>query len=420
MKVTIQPNKLKGNIHIPPSKSMSHRAVIAAALSEGHSEVANLIFSQDIKATCDAMQNFGVHINKYQDRIDVFSKGNVKTPVHPVDCHESGSTLRFLVPFGAIVDEPVVFEGRGKLTTRPLTPYFDIFDEQAIRYEYKDALPLVVEGELKPGRFEIPGDISSQFITGLMFVLPLLDGDSEIVITSPLESKGYIDLTLDVLRDFNIEVENSNHEVYRIKGNQKYAPQNYRVEGDYSQAAFWVVAGLIGDELCLKDLKINSLQGDKEVVEIAQRMNGALQIEQDQIKVFPSETKGTVIDGSQCPDIIPVLTVLAALSEGKTEIINASRLRIKESDRLAAIRTELNKLGAHIEEKEDGLVIYGKKELEGGVVDSWNDHRIAMSLAVASIRCKNPVTITGSKAIEKSYPHFFEDFAKLGGNVSAE
>ncbi len=178
MKVTIKPTTLKGNI-IYHLQKYEHRAVIAAALSEGHSQVENLIFSQDITATCDAMQNFGVHINKYDDRIDVFSKGKMKTPLHPVDCHESGSTLRFLVPFGAIVDEPVVFEGRGKLTTRPLTPYFDIFDEQSIRYEYKNQLPLVVEGELQPGRFEIPGDISSQFITGLMFVLPLLKGNSE-------------------------------------------------------------------------------------------------------------------------------------------------------------------------------------------------------------------------------------------------
>lgn len=421
MKVTIKPNTLNGQVNIPPSKSMSHRAIIAAALSEGHSVIENLLFSQDIKATCDAMQNFGIHINKYDNKIDVFSDGRVKAPVHPVDCHESGSTLRFLVPFGAIVDEPVVFEGRGKLTTRPLTPYFNIFDEQSIRYDYRNELPLVVEGELKPGKFEIPGDISSQFITGLMYVLPLLDGDSEIKITSPLESKGYIDLTLDVLNDFNINVENDNHEVYRIKGNQKYMSKDYRVEGDYSQAAFWIVAGLIGDQICLKDLKINSLQGDKEVIDIVKRMNGDLQIEKDRVTVFKSKTKGTVIDGSQCPDIIPVMTVLAALSEGRTEIINASRLRIKESDRLAAISTELNKLGADIKETEDGLIINGKSELEGGaIVDSWNDHRIAMSLAIASIRCKNEIVITGSQAIEKSYPNFFDDFAKLGGNVRAE
>lgn len=420
MKVTIEPKILNGEVSIPPSKSMSHRAIIAAALSNGHSKINNLIFSQDIDATCDAMQNFGIHINKYCDRVDVFSKGKIVTPTHKVNCHESGSTLRFLIPFGAMVDEPVVFDGKGKLKTRPLTPYFDIFNEQSIRYDYRDSLPLVVEGNLKPGRFVIPGDISSQFITGLLFVLPLLDGDSEIEISSPLESKGYIDLTLEVLKEFGIEVENNDHEVYRIKGNQKYDSKEYRVEGDYSQAAFWIVAGLIGGEVCLKDLNINSKQGDKEVVDIVTRMEGLLELENNSITAKRSETKGTIIDASQCPDIIPVLTVLAALSEGRTEIINASRLRIKESDRLKAISTELNKLGAHVEEKEEGLVIYGKTELEGGVVDGWNDHRIVMSLAIASIRCKNPVTITGSSAIKKSYPTFFEDFAKLGGNVSAE
>ena len=420
MKVIIKPNVLKGEVNAPPSKSLSHRAIIAAALAKGQSKIENLIFSQDIKATCDAMQNFGINVNKYNNYIEVLSEGNLKAPARLINCYESGSTLRFLIPFGAMVESAVTFEGRGKLKTRPLTPYFNIFDKQSIRYDYRDSLPLVVDGKLKPGRFEISGGISSQFITGLMFVLPLLDGDSEIIISSPLESKGYIDLTLDVLKNFGIDVENDNHQTYRIKGSQKYRPNDYRVEGDYSQAAFWIVAGLIGDRICLKDLKFDSRQGDKEIVDIAQRMNGALQIEKDNIIVRRSETKGIVIDASQCPDIIPVLTVLAALSEGKTEIINASRLRIKESDRLKAISTELNKLGADVREKDDGLVVYSKKDLEGGEVDGWNDHRIVMSLAIASIRCKNEVTIIGSDAIKKSYPTFFDDFAKLGGDVHAE
>ena len=417
-KVKIKPNDLRGSINIPPSKSFSHRAVIAASLCDGQSKVTNLLFSEDINATCDAMQNFGAHINRYDDSIDIFGSGKVRNPIHPIDCHESGSTLRFLVPFGGIVEEPVVFKGRGKLTTRPLNPYFDIFDNQDIRYVYNDSLPLVVDGELKSGKFEIPGDVSSQFITGLLYTLPLLDGDSEIIITSPLESKGYIDMTLEVLRDFSIDIKTKDHKSYFIKGNQTYKSKDYRVEGDFSQAAFWIVAGLLGGDLNIKNLNVNSLQGDKEVLDIVKRMQANIEISEESIKVVKTRTKGTIIDGSQCPDIIPVLAVLAALSEGSTEIINASRLRIKESDRLKAICTELNKLGAHIIEKEDGLVIHGKEELEGGIVDSWNDHRIAMSLAIASIKCKNEVIISNSHAINKSYPHFYDDFASLGGYVS--
>ncbi|MBN4062718.1 MAG: 3-phosphoshikimate 1-carboxyvinyltransferase [Alkaliphilus sp.] len=417
MHVKIIPKVLKGTVSVPPSKSISHRAIIAASLAKGKSKISNLIFSEDIKATCNAMNAFGITIDKSSSSADIFSQGKLNTPMHSIDCHESGSTLRFLVPFCTLVDEPFVFNGKGKLKTRPLDPYFKIFKEQNIYYAYNDGLPLVVEGKLKPGKYEIRGDISSQFITGLMFVLPLLNDDSEIVLTTPLESKGYINLTIDVLNKFNIKIENDEHQRYLIKGNQKFLSRELQIEGDYSQAAFWIVAGLIGGDIEINGLNINSIQGDSEIVDIVKRMNGKIEIKDDSIFVSQSKTIGTTIDASQCPDIIPILTVLAALSNGKTEIVNASRLRIKESDRLKAITTELNKLGAQIIEQPEGLVIYGRKRLTGGVVDSWNDHRIAMSLAIASIRCKDEVKITNSQAIDKSYPHFFEHFRDLGGKI---
>ena len=418
MKVTIKPKGLKGIVSVPPSKSISHRAIISASLASGKSRISNIIFSEDIEATCSAMEMFGTSMVKNGNSVDIISKGKIKSPTRTIDCRESGSTLRFLVPFGGIVDEPVVFNGKGKLKTRPMDPYFNIFDEQNIRYTYDGGLPLMVEGQIKPGKFTLRGDVSSQFITGLMFVLPFLDGDSEIIITSPLESKGYIDLTIDVLDKFNVKIINNDHKSYYIEGNQKYSPSDMKIEGDYSQAAFWIVAGLIGGNNELKGLNINSKQGDSEIIDIVKRMNGKIEAKEERVVVSRSETKGTIIDAAQCPDIIPVLTVLAALSDGKTEIINASRLRIKESDRLKAIATELNKLGAQIIEEPEGLVIYGREHLSGGVVDSWNDHRIAMSLAIASIRCTDKVVITNSQAIEKSYPNFFEDFKKLGGNIS--
>ncbi len=413
--VKIIPSELNGILSIPSSKSLSHRAVIAAGLANGTSKIENLLHSDDISATSKAMEAFGITMGTEGDSLIVQGQNKLRVLSAEIDCIESGSTLRFLIPIALLTGEAVSFQGRGKLRTRPLDSYFKIFEEQNINYKYHNQLPLRVKGKLKPGSFEITGDVSSQFITGLLFVLPLLDGDSKIMITSPLESKGYVDLTLDVLARFGIEVDNDGYRVFHIKGNQKYRAHNYRVEGDFSQAAFWMVAGTLGGEIECLDINKNSFQGDKVIMDIIRKMGGNILIQKDRAKVRAAKTHGITIDASQCPDIVPVLAVLAALSEGKTEIINGARLRIKESDRLKAVATELNKLGAEVFEKEDGLVIYGKDMLQGGTVDSWDDHRIAMAMAIASIKCKNPVIITNSHAVSKSYPGFFGDFKMLGG-----
>lgn len=425
--VKIYPNKLGGEINIPPSKSLSHRAIICASLSDGVSEIDNLIFSDDIKATMDGMRALGVSIEDVEQSsgethpITLKGNSNIQANNREIDCKESGSTLRFLIPFAGLVEDEITFIGRGKLVERPLGTYYRIFDEQNIEYRNNDdKLPLSVKGMLKPGTFKVEGNISSQFITGLMFVLPLLDGDSKIEITTELESKGYVDLTLDTLEKFDIKIENNDYKDFYIKGNQKYQSRNYRVEGDFSQAAFWITAGLLGGNIRCRDLNIDSLQGDKAVLEIVKRMEGKLRTGEDLIEVNESETRGTIIDASQCPDLVPILTVLGSVSNGTTKIINGERLRIKESDRIKAISTELNKLGANIKELEDGLLIEGKKELKGGTVDSWNDHRIAMALAVASIKCTEPVIITGSDAVKKSYPGFWKDFVKLGGKINEQ
>lgn len=416
----IQPVSLSGAVQIPPSKSLSHRAVLAAALAEGTSRVDNLIFSEDIEATCEAAQALGITVVTGADSVTVHREGPLKRPEGTVQCRESGSTLRFLIPFAGLVDGPVTFEGMGKLTTRPLDPYFDIFNTQGIDYTYAGSLPLTVNGRLKPGRFEMPGNISSQFITGLLYVLPLLEGDSEVHITTELESRDYVELTLDVLNRFGIRVENENDRVYRIPGNQKYLPGNYRVEGDYSQCAFWLAAGLMGNGLLLKGLEQETRQGDRRILDIAADMGGQFTWTAEGLKVEATETHGAVVDASQCPDLVPMVATLAAVSKGTTRIINAGRVRIKESDRLAAICTELNKLGAKVTEEPEGLVIEGVERLKGARVDGWNDHRIVMSLAVASAKCDGPIIIEGSEAVRKSYPHFFEDFKALGGVAVAE
>ncbi|MCT4620006.1 MAG: 3-phosphoshikimate 1-carboxyvinyltransferase [Marinisporobacter sp.] len=423
--VEINPSPLKGDVKIPPSKSMSHRAIICAALSEGESLIENIAFSDDIIATLEAMKSFGITAkNSEADEngictVHIQGKGKLNLLNDEIDCKESGSTIRFLIPMAGLLGDKVTYTGRGKLVERPLDTYYKIFEEQNIAYSNNEGkLPLSIEGILKPGIFKMKGNISSQFITGLLFVLPLLKGDSKIIITTELESKGYVDLTLDMLKQFDIEIENNNYEEFIIKGNQKYKANNHRVEGDFSQAAFFIVAGILGKALKCEDLNIASLQGDKAILDIVGKMGADIAIHNDFVKVNESTTKGMIIDASQCPDLVPILAVLGSLSKGTTKIVNAARLRIKESDRLKAMATELSKLGADIKELEDGLEIHGREKLKGGVVDSWNDHRIAMALAIASIKCSEPVIIQNSDAVKKSYPRFWQDFEKLGGQIN--
>lgn len=433
--ITIEAPRLEGVIRIPPSKSISHRAVICAGLAEGISKLENVIFSQDIAATLEGMQAMGAIVksiewnNKelagYDELPDgepctLWIQGNPSPLLlsNLIDCGESGSTLRFLIPLAIRSGDKVAFLGHGKLGERPLDAYYQLFDEQGIEYHTTGGfLPLSVQGSLQSGVYKLKGNVSSQFISGLLFLLPLLAGDSRILLTTDLESRGYVDLTIDVLQKFGIEIENKDDREFTIKGNQKYHGSHYRVEGDYSQAAFWIAAGILGTKMECLDLNPDSLQGDRAILDLVQEMGADIERQEDVLRIKNSVTKGTVIDAGQCPDLVPILAVLAALSKGKTQIINAGRLRIKESDRLRAIATELNKLGAKVQELEEGLDIEGVESLQGGTVDSWNDHRIAMAMAIAALRCTGPLSITGFEAVKKSYPHFWQDFQKLGGKL---
>ena len=429
MKIKIRPGKLNGTIEIPPSKSYSHRAVIAAALAENgkKSKIDNLKFSVDITTTTDIMENWGAEIERFESALEIIGNGGKVVPRDKyVQCNESGSTIRFLIPVGITSKNELVFDGKGKLVDRPLDSYYRIFDKQGLKYETTGGkLPLTVNGKLKPGNYEIDGNISSQFITGLLYALPLLEGDSKLIINKNLESKGYVDLTLEILKLAGIEIVNNDYKSFDIRGNQTYKPFDYTVEGDYSQVAFWIVAGIISanrdNEVKCLHVNKNSLQGDREIIEIVTRMGAKLEIFDDYVIVKPSKTKGTVIDISQCPDIGPILTVLAALSEGETRIINGERLRIKESDRITSIKTELNKLGGNVSEEGDSLIIQGVEGFRGGItVNAWNDHRIAMSLAIASTRCEKEIILEEAESVRKSYPHFWDDFVKMGGEIEKD
>ncbi|MBS7528138.1 3-phosphoshikimate 1-carboxyvinyltransferase [Fusibacter paucivorans] len=428
-KVTIQPKTISGIVTVPPSKSISHRAVICAGLSARQSTIKNLIYSDDIKASLQAMSQFGMTIESETQKNDRYtlalvnhkmaalSQKPVQSPI-TIDCHESGSTIRFLMPFFHLSSEAVTFIGRGRLAERPYTTFYRLFDERGIVYETTNGiLPTTIKGALKAGRYAVEGNVSSQFITGLMFMLPLLDGDSVIEITTQLESKGYIDLTLEALRAFGIIIENKDYEAFVIPGGQSYKGCEFTVDGDYSQAAFWLVAAAIGNEVELDGMKWESLQGDRAIIDIIEAMGGKVTFENQRLTVTVNKLNGVVIDASQCPDLVPVVAVLCSMCKGESRIINAERLRIKESDRLKAISTELNKMGAKIEETPDGLIIQGIDSFKGAAVESWNDHRIAMALAIASTRSTGDVIIDGASAVNKSYPMFWEDFKKVGGVV---
>lgn len=398
MDLRIKPAFLRGNINVPPSKSISHRALIAAALADGESTIENLLDCADTDATISALTALGAKIeyNGSTARVTGISMPNKSTVIN---CRESGSTLRFMIPVAAALGANSEFHGAGKLPERPITPFFELLPEHGVKL-LTEKMPYRISGRLTGGNYSIAGNISSQFITGFLMAFPLTDENCKINITTRLESKGYVDLTIDVMESFGVHVEEAENS-YFIAENSAYKPCNFSVEADLSQAAFFLVANAIGSDISINGINTNSRQGDREILDIVQK--------------FGKSCAPFRVDASQIPDLVPILTVLACFADGVSEITGCQRLRIKECDRLAAISEELNKLGAKVEIIGDSLKITGIKELHGGECDAWNDHRIAMSLAVASTRCTSPVVIRGAECVTKSYPHFFEDFKMLGG-----
>ncbi|MFK5883785.1 MAG: 3-phosphoshikimate 1-carboxyvinyltransferase [Candidatus Izemoplasma sp.] len=413
--IKLFPSTLNGEVSAPPSKSISHRAIIAASLSYGKSVISNLLFSDDVNATIESMKELGVKFTKEADKLTIVGPKHLKYSHNEVNCNESGSTLRFLIPIFSLTNEKITFTGKDSLIKRPQTIYEDIFKSDGNILDITKS-KIVVNGSIKARKYFIDGKVSSQFISGLMFSLPLLKSDSEIIFTSPIESIGYIDLTIDVLKSFGVIIKRLDNG-YLIRGNQHYTPQDYTIDGDYSQSAFFLVGGLISERIKINNLSTTSLQGDKEIISYIHSMNGNLKSMVNGFITRNSDTEGITIDISQTPDLAPPIALLAALSKGTTKIVNASRLRIKESDRIKSIVQTLKKLGADIKEVDDSIIIQGIPMFEGGVtVDSFNDHRIAMMVSIASSRSKNEIILTQANAVSKSYPTFYDDFKSIGGN----
>ena len=410
----LKPGRLSGTAAAIPSKSAAHRIFLCAALADKPTVVRLGSGSKDIEATMSCVRALG-------GRTEQISDGVYR--VHPIvqsaenptlDCGESGSTLRFLVPVAAALGKGAVFTGGGRLPERPLSPLREQLEEHGCILTPQGDWPLRLSGKLTGGKFALPGNISSQFFTGLLLALPLLPEDSSIEITTELESEGYIHLTLDVLHQFGIRAEKQGN-YYLIPGGQKYrSPGEAEVEGDWSNAAFWLTAAAMGNPVRCSGLKPDSSQGDKAILDVLRRMGAEITLTDGIYSVHsPGRLHGTVIDASEIPDLVPILSVAAATADGITQITHAARLRIKESDRLAVMADVLTKLGAKVQELPDGLVIEGVTQLHGGTVDSANDHRIAMSAAIAALSASGEVVLTDPNAVKKSYPRFFEDYQAL-------
>lgn len=408
----VLPGRLCGELAVPGSKSAGHRTVIAAALAAGESRIGHLTPSKDIDATLHAVEALGAQIlSRESDAVTLRGTAAAPSEIPAIDCGESGSTLRFMIPVALALagGKPVSFTGRGRLMERPLEPYFALFRGKGVLYRLEGGV-LRVQGTLSPGEYRLSGKVSSQFITGLLLALPLLpgDGESEIVITDSLESKGYVDMTLSVLRQFGVQAENVGgaYTRFRVPAGQRYQAGQFSVEGDYSQAAFFLAYNRAAGEeaVRLQGLSPDSVQGDKAAAEI--------------LSLYQNSGDITV-DASGIPDLIPALAVAAAFRPaGKVVFANAGRLRLKESDRLATTCGLLHSLGAEAEAGEDFLSVTGTGGLPGGgIADCCNDHRIAMSGAVAAALSENGAVLLGTECVGKSYPAFWEDFVSLGGQA---
>ena len=420
MEIKITPRKLEGTIEAMPSKSHAHRLLIARKLSELRGE---------------ALEG-GIEIPPFSDDIEATMAciGQLDKNTPYLECRESGSTLRFLLPVVMALKDSATFLGTGRLPDRPLSPLKEEMERHGCRFRmgsnkntdrFKEICS--VSGRLTPGDYVLAGNVSSQFITGLLFALPLLGADSTITLTTELESAGYVNMTLDVLRAFSIEVDVSETESgflkYTVPGNQVYREKpGITLDGDWSNAAFWLAAGSLSGDITITGLRLESSQWDKEILTILDRMGADLEIEPQvdgtvSIRSRASILKGAEIDVGQTPDLMPILAVLMAFSEGTSMITHAERLQFKESNRLKAIYSVLYNLDADISYGGDWLSITGKAFLEGGHLDSYGDHRIAMAAAIATCLCREPVYLSNPIAVTKSYPDFYNDFTALGGEI---
>lgn len=415
-KVILSPATPHGEIRVPPSKSAAHRAILCAALSHGRSVVDYIDLSADILATLRGADALGASVRPHPGGVIIDGTHAFQPGQAEIHCGESGSTLRFLVPIAAAGGLTCTFTGSGRLPERPIDPLLWLLREHGVACETDGthSLPLTISGKLKGGSFHLPGDISSQYISGLLLALPLCEEDSEIILTSPLQSAGYVDLTLQMLSSFSVHVEPT-QTGWKIKGKQSFRAHNLMVEGDWSAAAFFLTAGALGGEVAVRGLNRRSMQGDRACKAILSQCGSHLRWSGDTLTSKAFSLDAMEIDAGQIPDLVPILAVLGAYCSGDMRIYNAARLRLKESDRLESTAAGLRALGVPVTQTADSLTIHGGHKVRGGVVDGCNDHRIVMAFSIAAMRADDTVIISDAQSVKKSYPTFFEDYMKIGG-----
>ena len=415
--IRVIPAKLSGTVVAPPSKSFSHRAIICAALSGVKSNIFPIMFSEDILATVNGIKEMGADISVCKDILAI-NRFNPSTHNITIDCYDSGSTLRFLIPIVAVLGVNATFKRSIGLSKRPLTDYLEILSRSGVKYKFSQDFSLSISGKLQPGKFWVSGDISSQYISGLLMALPLLNNDSEIKLSSNLESSKYVDITIDVMKTFGVNVAKT-VDGFFIQGNQTYKPTDYVVEGDWSQAAFFMAAGAICGDITVKNLNKNSYQGDKQIFDLLKKFGANIYWDNDDIVVYKSQLTGIDIDALEILDLVPILAVVAAHANGITNIKNIKRLKFKECNRLEAIYQELKCLNVDIKKSDDGLIIKGKgkRVYNGDRVWGHNDHRMVMALSIMANGLSGNLEISGFDSIKKSYPYFFEDYNLVGGKT---
>ena len=427
MDARLHVSRLGGSAVVPPSKSAAHRAVLCAALAEGTSHITNIQYSQDIRATLGAAAQLGAKIVEEPHSVTITGRGSDRgfvTVTRPVFCNESGSTLRFMIPLFSLTAQKVHFTGAGRLFDRPQAVYQMLFDRQGLRFEQTPE-GITVFGRLRPGGFTLPGDISSQFISGLLFATPLMESESSIEVLAPYESHSYVDLTVDAMQQFGVKVScrarKNGSMMYRVAAPQRYTASDFAVEGDYSQAAFLAVLGCAVGGVTITGLNPESKQGDKVILEILQRCGGKFKPVDGGYRFERSLLKATEIDLADCPDLGPILFTLGCFCSGETVIRHAGRLRLKESDRIEAMQMELQKMGARIEVNGDDVVIGGVAlHAPTAPLSGHNDHRIVMALAVAAVASGLPALLCGAEAVNKSWPEFWDVLRGLGARVELD
>lgn len=395
--VEIENSILSGEVAVPPSKSAAHRALICSFLAGGGT-VNPIIDSNDMRATLGVINAL---------------KNNEKV----LNCIESGSTMRFMIPVAAALGKDVKFVGEGSLLSRTLGEYMTLLPQYNVKVKSDGFLPLEISGKLTNGSYEVNGDVSSQYITGLLMALANVDGDSAVILKTPLQSKPYVDMTVKVMADFGANVTETDFG-YLIHGNQKFKQLDYTVEGDWSQAAFFLVAGALGGSVTVKGLDIYSTQGDKEILNVLKKFGAKVVFDDTAATAEKSELFGTDINAENIPDLVPIIAVLAAFAKGRTVIYGAERLRYKESNRIDSVVTNLKLMGVDAEETADGIIINGGSKLIGNALRGFNDHRIVMAFSVAALFAKGKTTIDDAMSINKSYPDFFDDYNMLGGRAN--